>query len=488
MSYSLYQPSGRVPFAAILPATVCGILILPSAFLYARLQQLLPAVLDVALSFAFAFIMATGVKQVCVRGKVRSPRWIGGFGLVVGFGAWYFQWAAWSAWQVHASQGVVAACAGTLQMALQPAELASHVLQFATSSSGVVRYLMAAAWLGELWMLLFFPYYMGKMRAEAVFDEAAGKWADHVELPVKFRQVDRASLLGTLDGPPESLADCLVAEADEKCMHYARLRVYRCGGRDPLVSVVSVDVKDSSGVERVLECFPGMYLSVPAAELDELLAATDSSDPPALATAIDRLQAGDFDLAHQAALPFVGASEKRLYCDANRICAIACSQLNQWDLALNYWKALFTREATAHNALQVATSAVMTNDAEEGAAWSERAHAINGATKEMPSVAIITNMLSALTAAQAHSAAMPYLEQLRDFYTRLHVTDPTFLFGHRIPLFHVFLEKSSAIVRQVLGLRESREWYAAMLPHLDERGKAELTAWLNGEGAAVAAG
>ncbi len=384
---------------------------------------------------------------------------------------------------MHARQGLLAASTDALQMALHPADLVSPVLQLATSSSGGVRYLIVGAWLGELWMLLFFPHYMGKMRAEAVFDEAAGQWADYVELPVKFKQVDHAALLRLLGAPPGSLSDCLVAETDEKSMHYSRLRVYRSGDRDPLVSVVSVEVKDSAGVERVIECFPGIYLTVPTRELDELLADSDSSDPPELALAIDRLQAGEFNAAYQAALPFVSASEKRLYCDANRICAIACSQSNQWNEALNYWRALFAREATAHNALQVATSAVMTDDAEEGAAWSERAHTINGASQEMPSVAIITNMLSALTAAQAHGAAMPYLEQLRDFYTGLHVTDPTFLFGHRMPLFHVFLEKSSAIVRQVLGVRESREWFAAMLPHLDERGKEELTAWLDEEGA-----
>jgi len=118
---------------------------------------------------------------------------------------------------------------------------------------------------------------------------------------------------------------------------------------------------------------------------------------------------------------------------------------------------------------------------EQGLAWAERARALNALSHEMPDVAILTNMLSALTAAHQLEAAFPLLEQLKDWYAQLHVTDPTFLFGHRLPLFHVFLEKSAVIVDRVLGKNAGREWYTSMLPHLDERGRTELMAWLDGE-------
>lgn len=49
-----------------------------------------------------------------------------------------------------------------------------------------------------------------------------------------------------------------------------------------------------------------------------------------------------------------------------------------------------------------------------------------------------------------------------------------------MPLFHVFLEKSAVIVNRVLGKDAGRDWYAPMLAHLDERGQAELTAWMDG--------
>lgn len=488
MSYSLYEPSGRIPVATLPLAAACLALSLPLAVLYAWLAQKLPAVLHFFLTLAFAFLIAGAVKRVCAAAMVRNLRWIGGFGAVLGGCGWYVQWAAWAVWHGDAHQGFVAACVATLSMAAHPADLGSWVLQRAMSETGVARYVTMGAWLGELWMLVFFPHYTGKMRAEDVFDEAAGRWVEHVDLPEKFKRVDQAAFVDLLTAPSGGLSRYLFPETDEQCAHFSRLRIFRCRDSDPLVSIVTVERKGADGEERVLPCFPGKYFYVPQAELDALVAGTKTSDPPELACAIDRVQAGDFDAAYQAALPFVGAAEQPLYCDANRICAIACSQSGQWPQALAYWKALFEREASAHNALQVATSAVMTGDTGQGAAWIERAHAINATSREMPGVGIITNMLSALTAAQQHGAAMPYLEQLRDIYSSLHVTDPTFLFGHRMPLFHVFLEKSGAIVRQVLGTHEGRDWYVAMLPHLDERGKAELTDWLDEEGAALKAG
>lgn len=488
MSYSLYRPSGRIPFAALPFTAVCLALSVPLAVVYARLQQLLPAVLDFFLAFAFTFSMASAVKWVCASAKVRNLRWVGSFGLVLGLCGWYLQWAAWSVWQANAHQGFVAACAGTLRMAMHAAELGNQVLQLAMSESGGVLCFIIAAWLGELWMLTFFPHYMGKMRAEDVFDEATGHWVEHVELPNKFKLVDQTTFVELLSAPSGSLSGYLVPETDDKSVRFSRLRIFRCRDCEPLASIVTVERKEAGRPERVLPCFPGKYLYVPQAELDALVAGTGMSDPSELVQAIDCLQAGEFDAAYQAALPFVAAAEQQLYCDANRICAIACSELKRWPQAMGYWKALFAREASAHNALQVATSAAMMHDTEQGGVWIEQSQAINATSREMPSVGIITNMLTALTTSGQHGAAMPYLEQLRDIYSSLQVTDPTFLFGHRMPLFHVFLEKSGEIMRQALDMRERRDWYAVMLPHLDERGKAELSAWLGEEGEAVGAG
>lgn len=379
-----------------------------------------------------------------------------------------------------------------VRMAMQPSEMLGQAVQIIGVSPGAfAKCWRVTMWLGELWMLLFFPHYMGKMRAEAVFDEAAGKWADYVELPNKFRLIDQATLLHFLGSSSESVSKLLGPEPDANSTHYSRIRVYRSNGSDPLVSIVTVEIREKEARERVIESWPGMYLRVPAAELNELLAAPADNaayadaDPPELVNAIDCLQAGDLQAAYEGALPHIGAANARLYCDANRICAIVCSQTAQWTQALSYWQALFLKEATAHNALQVASSSVMVSDLAQAGVWVEKAHAINKSSRELPSSTIITTMLSALTAAHQHAAALPYLEELKGFYTHLHVTDPTFLFGHRMPLFHVFLEKSREIVDSVLNKEEGREWYASMLPHLDERGKAELTSWMGEEGAPV---
>ena len=257
--------------------------------------------------------------------------------------------------------------------------------------------------------------------------------------------MDHSALLRLFAVEAEPLSNVLVPHAADDGANHSRLRVFRTSGSEHLVSVVTVEMKEKDGAERVIESWPGKYLRVPAAELDALVAASagcagvDETDPPELVDAIAHLQAGELAAAYGAALPFVAEDSERLYCDANRICAIACSNSNQWAQALTYWQALFSKEETAHNALQVATSAVMANELEQGNTWIEKAHAINASSREMPSPSIITNMLTALTQAGQHAAAVPYLEQLRGFYIQLCVTDPTFLFGHRLPLFHVFL-------------------------------------------------
>lgn len=485
MSYPVYQPSGIVPAGAILSAAASVAITVPLAGIYAWLILQLPAVLNFFVSFAFAFMLASLVKRVCVRSKVRNPQWIGRFGVLLGVCGWYVQWSAWLAFQQNANVDLGTSLVAAFQLAGQPATVVAEAMRTASAVTGFSGYLLIGSWLGELWMLLFFPHYMGKMRAEEPFDEAEGRWADYVEHPTKFRLVEQADVHRLMSSPSHSLEDMLVVEADKLSKHYSRLRVYPCQGGENLVSIVTVEIDGKSGGQKVIESSPGNYLRVPVAELDELLKAAPASagaeaqDPPELADAIERLHTGEFQAAFEEARPYVLADDERLSCDANRICAIACSHSGQWTQAVAYWLALFPKEPSAHNALQLATSTVMTGEVAQGLEWLERARALNKASQEMPDIAILTNMLSALTAANRADAALPLLEQVRDVYAHLHVTDPTFLFGHCVPLFHVFLEKSRAIVDKVLDEEAGREWYVSMLPHLDERGRAELTDWLD---------
>lgn len=498
MTYSVYQPSGTVPGLAMPLAAVLLAASLPLAALYAWLGFHLPGILDLFICFTFAYVVGSLAKRVGAKAKVRNPRWLGRYGLLLGLCGWYVQWAVWALLQRDADSGFFSILSDAPQMVFAPSMVfatALDVLQSTTSTlAGLpLEYLVVLSWLGELGVLLFGPHDIARMRAREVFDENEGRWADYVELPGRYELIDQPGLQRVLGSPSGRLSDLLVPHPGPVTAPHARLRVYGSTTPQALVSVVSVEMDNKGGRRRSIECSPGLYFYVPQSELETLAAGqqdagvtdadtdTDTeteTDPPELVLAIEHMQAGRFEQAYQEALPFVAASERQLYCDANRICAIACSESRQWAQANAYWESLFAREATAHNALQVATSAIMAGAITQAQEWIGRARTLNASTQEMPAVTMLTNVISALTAAQQFEAALFYLGQLRDFYTALQVTDPTFLFAHRMPMFHMFLEKSGAVVNRVLDRDASRAWYAAMLPHLDERGQAELTDWL----------
>lgn len=498
MTYSVYQPSGTVSRVAIPLAVVFLAASLPLAALYAWLSFQLPGILDLFICMTFAFVLGSFAKRVCAKAKVRNPRWIGRYGLLLGLCGWYVQWAVWALLQRDADSGFFAILAGAPQVVLAPSMVlatALDVLQSTTSSlAGLpLEYLVVLGWLGELGVLLVVPHDIARMRAREVFDEKEGRWADHVELPGRYEPIDQPGLQRVLGSPSERLSDLLLPHAGPGTAPHAKLRVHGSTTSHALVSVVSVGMDNKGGRRRSIECSPGLYFYVPEAELAALAAGPRDAgvtvagagvgaetDPPELSLAIEHMQAGRFQEACQEALPYLDAGDRQLYCDANRICAIACSNSRQWTQANAYWEALFAREASAHNALQVATSAIMAGAIAQAQEWIERARTMNASSQEMPAVTMLTNVISALTAAQQFEAALFYLGQLRDFYTALQVTDPTFLFAHRMPLFHIFLEKSGDVVHRVLDRDAGRAWYTSMLPHLDERGRAELTDWLAG--------
>ena len=164
MSYSVYTPSGVVPTRAIALCAACVAAVLPVASLYAFLILHLPVVLDVVVSFAFVFLLVVAVNYVCRAGKARSPLRMGRFGLFLGVCGWYVQWSAWALFQADAGQGLFQAFAGVLDMATRPADVVERAVNIVSSADGGAKVLVIGAWMGELWMQLFFPYFMGKMR------------------------------------------------------------------------------------------------------------------------------------------------------------------------------------------------------------------------------------------------------------------------------------------------------------------------------------
>jgi hypothetical protein len=205
---------------------------------------------------------------------------------------------------------------------------------------------------------------------------------------------------------------------------------------------------------------------------------TEGPPPPELAAALDHLDADHYEDALVAAAPYVASDQSGLRTDANRLCALACSRLGRWGEAVAYWRTLLNDEPTAHNTLQHATSVVMDGDLVTGKILIDKARSMNETSGEMPDLLMLTNFVTALTEAGEVAAAMPYLDDIRQAYVDVGVTDPTLLYVRGMPSLNVFLNKSWPIVCAALNQTQWLGWYTAMLPHLDGRGNTELNEWL----------
>ncbi|WP_374403623.1 hypothetical protein [Niveibacterium sp.] len=200
------------------------------------------------------------------------------------------------------------------------------------------------------------------------------------------------------------------------------------------------------------------------------------ADPPELEPAIAALQAERFDEALELAEPHIDAMAVALKADALRVCGLAASRLERWAEAHARFAALFALEASAHNALQVATTAVMSGRIDEGKAWFDRAWALNLESHEIPPPTMHTSYATALANAGHPGEALASVEWLRDVYQSLPSTDSTFLHLRHLPFFSAFLEKSLPILRARLSDADVVAWYQAMRAHLDEDGRHALDA------------
>jgi hypothetical protein len=202
---------------------------------------------------------------------------------------------------------------------------------------------------------------------------------------------------------------------------------------------------------------------------------TDGDVPdvvPELTSALHAYQSKRYIRAIALAEPHV---EK--FSDATRICALSYSAMTQFGDALPYWLSLFSKEQSAHHALQVATVSVMCGDLEEGRVWIQKANEINETTEELPPIRLRTSFISALQKAQHLSEALPHVTWLRDRYGDLHITDPTYLFMRGAPPFDVFLEKSLAILKATTTTESIDMWYAELEGRLDPEGEMILRQW-----------
>ena len=194
---------------------------------------------------------------------------------------------------------------------------------------------------------------------------------------------------------------------------------------------------------------------------------------PELAPALAAYQAG----RHEAAIAGAAPHAERL-ADAARLCALAYSAMDRYPEAFQYWLALFDKEPSAHNAVQLATTSVMCGEVERGEAWMQKAAQVNHETREQSDVAACVNFISALMQSGHLHEALPHLAWMRDVYGQVRITDSTFLYMRGIPFFPTFLEKSLEVLKATQPADAIASWYGVLTGRLDEEGEAQLTAWV----------
>ncbi|MCT7318800.1 hypothetical protein N5I87_22490 [Ralstonia sp. CHL-2022] len=194
---------------------------------------------------------------------------------------------------------------------------------------------------------------------------------------------------------------------------------------------------------------------------------------PELAPALEAYQQGRHEAAIAAAAPYANR-----HADANRLCALAYSDMRRYPEAFPYWLALFEREPSAHNALQLATTSVMCGELKRGKAWLMKFDEVNEQTHEMSSVTARTQFISSLTQSGHMAEALPYLVWLRDVYAHVRITDSHFLYMRGIPFFPSFLENSLPILKATLPAEAVAQWYSVLSGHLDEEGEVQLKQWV----------
>lgn len=185
----------------------------------------------------------------------------------------------------------------------------------------------------------------------------------------------------------------------------------------------------------------------------------DAPTPAELEPAVAALDAGNHAAALSMALPHCQHPDAPVRNDAHRLAALCLSRLERWPEAFEHYYALFEHEPRAFNALQLATSSVMAGELLRGQAWFEKADALNQAGRAMAPVELRTGFLSALRQAGEHEACLPHLEWMAGMYAALHATDSHLLWMNRIPPFQEYLDRSAAILRELMPPTQCADWY-----------------------------
>lgn len=482
MASPLYTPSGRIGASLLWRAPLTACLAVAGAWAYAWCAVRGHSILYIASPFVFGIFMVVLIHQLALGARVRNPYVMTMVGLAIGSLAWYANWIFWAG--LHKGVPLTA-------MSWHPSAIHEAIRNPAIKSDMVGLWLAAAL---EYVTYAAFPALIGRGAAQSPFDEASGKWLDKVRLERRFEAIpesERPTFAATLERDPDGFISSLEDFPTDPA-RYTLLELYAAQGATcGYLSVEAVEetTRDGKVSKNSTTLIKHLRVSQDVAEMaqKELAAALPASataapgevpTPRELEGAVQRMEAGNFEGALAAASPFCSSADPQLHLDANRVCALACSRLDRWAESAAYWQALFERERTAHNALQVATSMVMAGQLAAGEDWVAKAIGMNEEAGEVPPVMIYTNFITALKKHGYLTAALPYLEWVKALYQRLGCTDPTYLTMQGVPFLESFIEQSEPIVDASMDRTAARDWYASMLEHLDDAGKATLTSYL----------
>lgn len=195
---------------------------------------------------------------------------------------------------------------------------------------------------------------------------------------------------------------------------------------------------------------------------------------PELEKALQAMLANYYPEAIAQASKSVHSQAPDIRADAHRICAISYSRLDDYEKAFEHYLFLFELEGDAHTALQLATTSVMCREVQRGEAWLIKFGELNAEEPKVSPGEARTNFITALTHRGYWEEAFNHLNWLKQGYQSLHITNSNFLYMRGFPFLSVMLEKSYAIVSQVLTREALILWYAELSQDLDKDGQEAL--------------
>jgi hypothetical protein len=431
-------------------------------------------------------------------GKARNSKRMAWIGAGIGIIGWYWQWVAWLSLAStqpslatllnHVSPTVIDLAASPRSMYVLAMQIRDAMLVDENGTSLVKS--PGFAWILEIVYGAAVSAAFAWSRARRPFCEVGDNWGEVLALPRRHALItDCEDFIKQMEVDARDALDSLTSFPSTE-QGFSTIAVTICRpSKQAFVTVKNIAIAVKDGVKKEKESIVIENLSIKIDLADDLIrqsatggnlrsAPAVEDDLPELQPAIDNLEAGNYADVLTSVAPYLESDRERISKDAIRLAALANSRLNQWDLALGHWRNLFDREATAHNALQVATASVMAGNVVQGEQWMSTAVTLNKTTGDVPSLLIQTNFITALKNSGNFERALPYLQNLKEIYEQLHITDPTFLYLRGVPHFSTFLENSREVVVNVLSISEATRWYESMLPNIDSSGQEELSSWI----------